>query len=385
MSWYRARQAESASGNDLHRLRLAFLPAGSGYDSLQIHRPCQPRVPAAGRPPIPFSHKKSYVPFNDQLLIPLGNRLQKIDRHRRKLARRQELDCFRVYDFDLPEFPLAIDRYGDQLYIAVYQNKGPQWLVGLDDLTGWLEWLLPVVRERLQVEPESVHVKYRRRKSDTQDQYQKTGGKGQFFEVQESGLRFLVNLTDYLDTGLFLDHRDTRTLVRQGSNGKRVLNLFCYTGSFSVYAADGNASLVTSVDLSNTYLDWAAENFKRNGLLDPGRHGFVKADVLGWLKEQPKASYDLVVMDPPTFSNSKSMDSHLDIQRDHVEMIQDALNLLTDGGTLYFSTNSRRFQMDSAGFANATVRDITKQTTPFDFEGKMHRWCYRIAKNLPGS
>ena len=197
--------------------------------------------------------------------------------------------------------------------------------------------------------------------------------------VHENGLTFLVNLDDYLDTGLFLDHRPTRLLVRERSAGKRVLNLFAYTGSFSVYAAAAGAEHVTTVDLSNTYLDWARENFKANGL-DPGEHAFVAEDVLAWLEKAQASSYDLVVCDPPTFSNSKKMDATFDVQRDHPALLNQCLQLLKPDGQLLFSTNNRRFRLFDDHIDAASIRDITRQTTGFDFEGKLDRQCFELRR-----
>jgi 23S rRNA (cytosine1962-C5)-methyltransferase len=193
-------------------------------------------------------------------------------------------------------------------------------------------------------------------------------------------LRFIVNLSDYLDTGLFLDHRLTRQLVREQSAGKRVLNLFAYTGSFSVYAAAGGAAYVETVDLSKTYLAWAERNLQLNGFTDANRYKTVHADVLQYLSTLPANSFDLIVMDPPTFSNSKRMEDFLDIQRDHVRLINQCLHALTPGGTLYFSTNLRTFRLEADQINSAHIKDITRATTPFDFEGKLFRWCYRVTK-----
>ena len=187
--------------------------------------------------------------------------------------------------------------------------------------------------------------------------------------MEENGLQFLVNLTDYLDTGLFLDHRLTRQMVREESKDKRVLNLFCYTGSFSVYAAAGGAASVTSVDLSKTYLQWAADNFAINHLKDPGNYIFDHADVKQYLKTLKPGSFDLVIMDPPTFSNSKRMKDFLDIQRDHAELLNDVIKATTKDGLIYFSTNYTKFVLDAANINAASVKDINKATTPFDFEG----------------
>jgi 23S rRNA (cytosine1962-C5)-methyltransferase len=232
----------------------------------------------------------------------------------------------------------------------------------------------------MEIKPGDMYLKERKRKEGRGDQYRKTGEAGAFHTVHEGGLKFLVNLSDYLDTGLFLDHRLTRQMVREQSAGKKVLNLFCYTGSFSVYAASGGASEVCSVDLSNTYLGWARQNMEINDLHDPLKTQFVKADVLQYLPSVPASVYDIVVLDPPTFSNSKMMRDILDIQEDHVTLINQALPTLKPGGSLYFSTNARTFSMDRDKIQAAEIRDITAATTPFDFKGKLLRWCFRITR-----
>ena len=223
-------------------------------------------------------------------------------------------------------------------------------------------------------------MRQRKRMSHRDGQYEKIDTKQDFFNVTENGLKFQVNLTDYLDTGLFLDHRITRAMVKEQCKNKRVLNLFCYTGSFSVYAAAGEAASVTSVDLSKTYLSWAEENFIINGLKDNKKYHFIHADVKQYLKTLLPESFDLVIIDPPTFSNSKRMKDFLDIQRDHVELLNDVLAATTAGGLIYFSTNFSRFQLAAEAIKAAEIKDITKATTPFDFEGKLKRWCFKIVK-----
>ncbi len=224
-------------------------------------------------------------------------------------------------------------------------------------------------------------MRQRRRMSHrSQQQYEKKDTQQAFFTVEENGLKFLVNLTDYVDTGLFLDHRITRQMVREQSAEKRVLNLFCYTGSFSVYAAAGSAASITSVDLSKTYLGWAEDNFKLNHFTGKDKYHFVHADVKQYLKTLKPDSFDLVIMDPPTFSNSKRMNDFLDIQRDHVELLNDVLAATSTEGIVYFSTNFTKFILDAEKIKASNIKDITKATTPFDFEGKLKRWCYRITK-----
>ena len=197
--------------------------------------------------------------------------------------------------------------------------------------------------------------------------------------VEEGGLKFLVNFTDYLDTGLFLDHRATRARIRAASKGKRFLNLFCYTGVATVYAAAGGAAATTSVDMSRTYLDWAKRNLSINGIR--GEHRFVQEDCLAWLAADDQERYDLIFLDPPTFSNSKRMDREFDVQRDHVDLIRSTLQRLAPGGLLLFSSNFRKFKLDGAALADLSVRDITKGSVPFDFkrDAKVHA-CFEIRR-----
>jgi 23S rRNA (cytosine1962-C5)-methyltransferase len=222
-------------------------------------------------------------------------------------------------------------------------------------------------------------VKLRQRKESRQGQYQKLDVAKTEFVVSEGGLQFIANLTDYLDTGIFLDHRITRQMVREQSKGKRILNLFCYTGSFSVYAAAGGAAEVVSIDLSKTYIDWTNRNMRLN-FPDYTAHRPLQTDALQYLKNTSDGPFDIIVLDPPTFSNSKRMDDFLDIQRDHVRLISDCLRLLHPGGTLYFSTNFTKFQLAASEIAATEIKDITKATTSFDFAGKLQRYCYRIIK-----
>lgn len=305
------------------------------------------------------------------------NRLSKVFKHKSKLARRQQILCYRIYDHDLPEFPFSIELYEDQLYIAEYLRRH-----GMEDEVhdAWMDECKDIIAEIVGIPIERMNFKLRKRMSHKDEQYEKISTEKEYSTVLEDGLKFLVNLTDYLDTGLFLDHRITRKMVRNTCANKRVLNLFCYTGSFSVYAAAGGASSVTSVDLSKTYLAWAEDNMTINLFKDKQTYQFIHADVKQYLKTLQPNSFDLVIMDPPTFSNSKRMKDILDIQRDHAELINDVLAAMTPGGQLYFSTNFVRFQLDATAIHSTQIKDITKATTPFDFEGKLKRWCYLINK-----
>jgi 23S rRNA (guanine2069-N7)-methyltransferase len=314
-----------------------------------------------------------------------ANRLQKVYRHISKQAKRLGVTCFRVYDHDLPDFPFCIEVYEDKLYVAEYSRRHR---MSDDEHQQWLRESLNVISSVFEIQAGDIFLRLRKRKPGKLGQYRKENFSQHEFIVHENGLKFLVNLSDYLDTGLFLDHRLTRERVRAEAKDKKVLNLFCYTGSFSVYAAAGEAVEVTSVDLSKTYLHWAKRNMELNGFLensppaggDGGKYQFLHADVKQYLKTTPPDYFDLVILDPPTFSNSQRMQDFLDVQRDHVELINDCLGGLRSGGILYFSTNYTKFVLDSEKIKAEFVKNITKQTTPFDFEGNLRRYCFRIAK-----
>lgn len=306
------------------------------------------------------------------------NRLQKVFRHKNKQAKRLMVFCYRVYDHDLPEFPFAIELYNDKVYVAEYRRKHN---MTESEHEEWLQQSLDVISNVLKIPAENIFSRERKKQSHrNKEQYEKQNNTQAFFKVEENGLKFLVNLTDYLDTGLFLDHRITRQMVQAASSNKRVLNLFCYTASFSVYAAFGNAASVTSVDLSKTYLDWAKDNFIINGLKPGNKYSFIHADILQYLKTLQPGSFDLIVLDPPTFSNSKRMKDFFDVQKDHVDIINDALQALSDNGILFFSTNYTKFILDEKNINAASFRNITKATTPFDFEGNLKRYCYQLFK-----
>ncbi len=304
------------------------------------------------------------------------NRLRKVFKHLSKIARKQQIACYRIYNVDLPEFPFMIDVYKDCVYVSEYKSKHK---LSDEKYKNWLDTSIQIIQEILEVDASKIYLKLRERQKGNQ-QYEKIEQTKSEMIVQENGLSFIVNLSDYLDTGLFLDHRMTRQKVREMAAGKNVLNLFAYTGSFTVYAAAGNAQSITSVDMSRTYLTWAKRNLSYNKLYDEKKHTFLQEDVLQFLKNLESNSYDLIILDPPTFSNSKRMESELDIQRDYIDIINKCMNALTDKGQLIFSTNYRGFNMDVEKIKAASIKDITKQTTPFDFEGKLRRVCFLIEK-----
>ena len=389
-----------------------------------------------------------------------SNRLKKKYKELRKWARKNRITCYKLYDRDIPEVPVSLDLYEflpdgvdsvietarfmseqnarlsankpdveadikSRTYAVLYLYERPYEKAD-DEEDAWLEAMAKTASSVLGIEDSHIIKKSRGHKSHKDNQqYQKMTIKDPRVKpeddnnanvivgldptisssqitglVQEQGQLFRVDLTTYLDTGLFFDHRPLRTTVRDTCSKNRVLNLFCYTGSFSVYAAQGNASYVESVDLSNTYLDWAKNNMKQNGFDDKKRYVFTKADCMRFLQEKavaaksgelkPEQFYDLIILDPPTFSNSKSTTNMLDINRDWPQLVKDCLNILAPGGTLYFSTNSERIKFDikkippktAAGF-DFDCTEITEQTIPVDFNGKKpHKvWEFQLKEN----
>ena len=307
------------------------------------------------------------------------NRLLKNYKHRIKQAKRQNISCWRLYDHDLPEYPICVEIYEDYIYIAEYNRRHA---LTDEEHAIWLADTKTIIAAITGIAIDHMYLRVRKRMDHKEEQYEKDEAvpESKIITVQENGLQFLVNLTDYLDSGLFLDHRLTRQMVQAEAKDTEFLNLFSYTSSFSVYAAAAGAKTVTSVDLSKTYLSWSEENFALNQLKNIVAFQFVHADVKQYLKTLPSNKYDLVVMDPPTFSNSKRMKSVLDIQLDHVELINDVLRAMKTGGILYFSTNFSKFILETDKIHSTQIKDITKVTTPFDFEGRLKRWCYKIIK-----
>ena len=307
-----------------------------------------------------------------------ANRLRKNAKHWGKWARRQDIECYRVYDRDIPEFPLAIDIYGGRAHLQEFDTG---WQLSEEAHLHWVDSVKQAAAEVLQLPPEVVTFKLRARQKGTA-QYEKTGARGDDFVVAEGGHRFIVNLEQYLDTGLFLDHRNTRRMVQERAAGKRFLNLFAYTGSFTVYAAAGGAWESVTVDLSNTYQDWARRNFELNGM-DLGQHHLVRADVFGWLDQAIATGeqFNLIVMDPPTFSNSKKMQGILDVQQDHPRLINQCLALLAPGGELFFSTNLRSFELEQALLSPCgSIQEISHLTVPEDYRNKKIHRCWRLNK-----
>jgi 23S rRNA (guanine2445-N2)-methyltransferase / 23S rRNA (guanine2069-N7)-methyltransferase len=304
-----------------------------------------------------------------------ANRLRKNLRALKRWVEKEQIDCYRLYDADMPEYAVAVDWY--QGWVLVQEYAPPPSIDALQARRRLRE-VMAATAAVLDVPRERLVLKVRRRQKGTA-QYDRLAQSGAFQEVGEGGYRFLVNLTDYLDTGLFLDHRLTRALVGSLARGKDVLNLFAYTGTASVYAAGGGARSTVSVDLSRTYLEWAERNLRLNGFTGP-RHRFIQGDCLEWLAAC-RERFGLIFLDPPTFSNSKRMSATFDVQRDHVELLRQTARLLDPEGVLIFSNNNRRFRMDREALSDLAIEEITAETIPPDFARnlKIHN-CWRIVR-----
>lgn len=343
---------------------------------------------AADRGAVPHAPGTTAVPRSAGAEM-VANRLRKNLKHLSKWARREGVTCFRVYDADLPEYAVAVDLYqetGTGRRFAHVQEYAPPASIDADKAALRLGEIVEVIPAVLGVAPDDVVVKVRRRQRG-EAQYERQSATGEFTEVAEGGLRFLINLRDYLDTGIFLDHRPVRALVRELASGRRFCNLFAYTGSVSVYAAAGGASETVTVDMSSTYLGWAKRQMALNGYSEGRVHRFERADVLNWLDVESgriaagaREPYGLVFVDPPTFSTSKKMGERtFDVQRDHVELLRAAAALLADDGELVFSNNYRRFTLDVDALPELDIDDVTPGTIPPDFARtpRIHS-CFRI-------
>jgi len=371
-----------------------------------------------------------------------SNRLKKKYKELRKWARKNRVSCYRLYDRDIPEIPVSVDLYEflpadietpmdaarflseqnnklsandlsiekeikERTYAVIYLYERPYEKAD-DEEELWLNTMATVISEVLSIESSHV-IKKMRKHQKGKSQYEKDDKESAetyyvpFEYIQECGQLFKINLNSYLDNGLFFDHRPLRNIVRDTCSNKAVLNLFCYTGSFSVYAASGNAKSVESVDLSNTYLDWSKENMKHNGFTDKSKYEFTRADCIAFLQEKAVAqkaviagtadaatkakakTYDVIILDPPTFSNSKNTFNVLDINKDWAQLVKDCLNILNPGGTLYFSTNSERLKFDRAALPQATISgltigcdDFTAETIPNDYAGSKPHCCWKF-------
>ncbi len=337
-------------------------------------------VPAAT--PRPYVHAVGPAAFGqltekaDHQAELFAARLRKRAKHLRRWPTKRGITCFRLYERDIPEIPLVVDRYEDHLHITEYErphDRDPA------QHSNWLDLMARTAAQELQIPKQHVHMKRRLRQRGT-TQHEKVDQTGRLTEVGEGGLRFLVNLDDYVDTGLFLDHRTTRQMVREAAQDATFLNLFSYTGSFTVYAAAGGARRTVSVDLSSAYRDWARQNLRLNGFVGD-EHSLVASDVGEFVRQHPAGEmYDLVVVDPPTFSNSKRTEQDWNLQTDCLPLLLDLFPLVRKGGTIFFSNNFRRFKFDPSELPASEVHEISKQTVPEDFRNRRIHRCWRIVK-----
>jgi 23S rRNA (cytosine1962-C5)-methyltransferase len=308
---------------------------------------------------------------------PFINSIRKNYRHIRKFAKRTTTDCFRIYDREVRGYPLAIDFYAGRFcvhYFSPYHDSEDLKQELVDETEKALFKLFGTL-------PAQIFWRTRIKAKLTR-QYEKTGASGAFFTSYEYGVKFKINLEDYLDTGLFLDHRESRQLIANLSDGKRLLNLFAYTCSFSIHAAMHGAIYTKSVDMSNTYTDWGRDNFILNGI-SLKNHDIVRADCLKFLDQEIscQVKYDLIVIDPPTISRSKKMDQLFDVNVDYINLINKSLKLLLDGGVIFFSTNSRKFNLHESLFPFCTIIEVSSKTLPIDFhDKKIHRAWKIFAK-----
>ena len=339
------------------RSHRQFKAKNGPLDCVQKNYQISERKESAAENPLEFDRTSTVA-------VDFANRLQKNIKKIEKWAKQQGLDAYRLYDADLPEYNVAVDRYGDHIVVQEYaapknidENKARQRL--LDAVTATLQVT--------GIETNKLILKVRQKQKGT-NQYEKLANKGEYFYVNEYGAQLWVNLTDYLDTGLFLDHRLTRKMVGEMAKGKDFLNLFAYTGSATVHAALGGAKSTTTVDMSNTYLNWAEQNLILNDI-EGKQHKLIQADCLQWL-EKCDRQFDLIFVDPPTFSNSKRMEDSWDVQRDHIKLMRNLKRILRPNGTIVFSNNKRGFKMDVEALdeLGLSAVEISAKTLPLDFE-----------------
>ena len=339
------------------RSHRQFKAKNGPLDCIQKNYQISERKESAAENPIEFDRTSTVA-------VDFANRLQKNIKKIEKWAKQQGLDAYRLYDADLPEYNVAVDRYGDHIVVQEYaapknidENKARQRL--LDAVTATLQVT--------GIETNKLILKVRQKQKGT-NQYEKLANKGEYFYVNEYGAQLWVNLTDYLDTGLFLDHRLTRKMIGEMAKGKDFLNLFAYTGSATVHAALGGAKSTTTVDMSNTYLNWAEQNLILNDI-EGKQHKLIQADCLQWL-EKCDRQFDLIFVDPPTFSNSKRMEDSWDVQRDHIKLMRNLKHILRPNGTIVFSNNKRGFKMDFEALdeLGLSAVEISAKTLPLDFE-----------------
>ncbi|MCX7026312.1 MAG: class I SAM-dependent methyltransferase [Spirochaetes bacterium] len=306
------------------------------------------------------------------------NRLIKNEKALRKWARKEGIEALRLYDADIPEIPLAIERFGlgSSAALAIWLYERP-YEKDYAEESAWLELMARTAAEALDVPVDHVFPKLRKKMKGSEQYEKKAAGLSELI-VKESGLSFKVNLSDYLDTGLFLDHRPARAAVGRSSRGKRLLNLFSYTGSFSVHAASGGATEVLSVDLSNTYHEWARANFALNGI-PSSAHEEVKVDCLEFIESAVNARkrWDIIVVDPPTFSNSSMAKEDFDLVADWPRLLRACVRILAEDGTILFSTNSRKLRFDPAVLGLAW-KDVSETSLPRDFRDRRIHRCWLL-------
>ena len=390
----------SANPDLLHRLRLnrsfkkaikngpiECLFAGFDIDSPDMEHAVVDQI-ADSKPPT-----RAKMAYRDvDTMKPLVNRLHKNAKHLKRWAKRNDVSCYRLYDADLPEFSFALDVYQSEIYPStrwyhLQEYQAPK-TIDADVAAGRIELAKQAVLEAFDIEESLLYCKTRQRQRGHK-QYQKQDNQGELFQVREGAASLLVNLSDYLDSGLFLDHRMTRQRIRQMSAGKSVLNLFCYTGSVGVQAALGGARQVVNVDMSATYLKWAEENHDINQLADKCQLEFIRANAVELLERPSRfglpKSFDIIFLDPPSFSNSAKMQETLDIQRDHESLIDNAMKILDQQGVLLFSTNRKSFRLDEDLLSKYNFTDITRETIPEDFKRRpgIHK-CWEIRHRAIG-
>ncbi|WP_413943549.1 class I SAM-dependent methyltransferase [Bdellovibrio sp. HCB-162] len=300
----------------------------------------------------------------------IKNRLEKNFKKLKSWSERHQIEAFRLYDRDIPEYPFIVDVYKD--HYVVYDKSD----FIKDKDKNHLPHVIEALKALFKTSEDCIVIKKRERQEGLK-QYEKLDSKEQTFSVRESQALLKVNLYDYLDTGLFLDHRPMRQKVFKTAKDKTFLNLFCYTGSVSVFAALAGAR-TTSVDMSQTYLRWAQDNFELNKI-DLGDHSFINADVLEWLRaNRDHAAFDMIFLDPPTFSNSKKMEDSFEVERDQDFLVDACMSMLKPNGVLYFSNNKRKFKLSENILAKYTVKDLTEESIPQDFHDKKIHCCFEI-------
>ncbi len=303
----------------------------------------------------------------------LANRVRKRYKHLHKRFKKQNLEVFRLYDWDIPEIRAVVDWYAGHLVVGEYTRK--------QSTPEWLPLMGKAVAEGLNVPLENLHLKERKAGIKEGTRYQRINTVNKKIPMWERDLQFLINPSDYVDTGLFSDHRNTRQRVRQMAKDKDFLNLYCYTGAFTCYAARGGAATTLSVDRSETAITWVKENLELNQLSGPA-HTQVHMDTLDFLKKavKKKLRFDLAVVDPPSYSTTRLTEKQFDIARDHPHLLNQVFKLMRSGATLFFSTNHQNFDLKTDQLDEKNIKEITHQTIPEDYVNKrkrIHR-CWEI-------